>query len=300
MVMPSLVMTVLLLDHRDAAGVRRADDARAADQHRLHHLDPADEGLPGRLHPRRHLLGGRHLGGHRRWPRCALASASCAGRSARLRTRSSEPDGDRRHRRRAARPRPAPGAASRAPRRPAAAPPSCSLGALYCLLPVAWVLIASTKSGGELFSTFTFAPSTHLVGNIARPERLPGRPVLALDGQHRAVRGRRRAAVDLRLGAGRLRAGQVPFPGRTRVFNVLLAGVLVPGVILAIPQYLLLAKVGPDQHATGRCCCPASSARTASTWPASTPRRPSRTTCSRPPAWTAPATAGSSARSRCR
>jgi multiple sugar transport system permease protein len=28
------------------------------------------------------------------------------------------------------------------------------------------------------------------------------------------------------------------------VFNVILAGVLVPGVILAIPQYLLLAKVG--------------------------------------------------------
>ena len=34
------------------------------------------------------------------------------------------------------------------------------------------------------------------------------------------------------------------FRGRSVVFNVLLAGVLVPGVALAIPQYLLLAKVG--------------------------------------------------------
>ncbi|MEV0127345.1 carbohydrate ABC transporter permease [Dactylosporangium sp. NPDC050688] len=32
------------------------------------------------------------------------------------------------------------------------------------------------------------------------------------------------------------------FPGRSAVFNVLLAGVLVPAVVLAIPQYLLLAK----------------------------------------------------------
>ncbi len=32
--------------------------------------------------------------------------------------------------------------------------------------------------------------------------------------------------------------------GKQVVFNVILAGVLVPGVILAIPQYLLLAKVG--------------------------------------------------------
>jgi len=40
------------------------------------------------------------------------------------------------------------------------------LGALYCLFPVLWVLIASTKNAGELFSTFTLAPSTHLFDNI--------------------------------------------------------------------------------------------------------------------------------------
>ncbi len=34
------------------------------------------------------------------------------------------------------------------------------------------------------------------------------------------------------------------FPGKNIAFNVMLAGVLVPGVILAIPQYLLLAKIG--------------------------------------------------------
>ena len=44
----------------------------------------------------------------------------------------------------------------------------------------------------------------------------------------------------------------------------MLAGVLVPQITLAIPQYLLLPKLGLV-GTTGRCCCPASSARTAST-----------------------------------
>ncbi len=39
------------------------------------------------------------------------------------------------------------------------------------------------------------------------------------------------------------------FRGREAMFNLLLAGVLVPQVTLAIPQYLLLAKVGlPDTY----------------------------------------------------
>ncbi|GAB7304984.1 hypothetical protein MAFF212519_28690 [Clavibacter michiganensis] len=34
------------------------------------------------------------------------------------------------------------------------------LGALYCLIPVAWVVIASSKSPRELFTSFSFAPGT--------------------------------------------------------------------------------------------------------------------------------------------
>ena len=40
------------------------------------------------------------------------------------------------------------------------------LGAVYCLLPVAWVLSASTKSAAELFSTSTLVPGLSLAGNI--------------------------------------------------------------------------------------------------------------------------------------
>ena len=44
------------------------------------------------------------------------------------------------------------------------------LGAIYTLLPVAWVIIASTKSGRELFSTFTFLPGTGFADNIKQLE----------------------------------------------------------------------------------------------------------------------------------
>ncbi|GIE87611.1 carbohydrate ABC transporter permease [Actinoplanes regularis] len=118
------------------------------------------------------------------------------------------------------------------------------LGAAYCLFPVIWVLIASSKSSGELFSTFTLAPSTHLFDNLAD-----------LSGYRDGLYWRWMANTALYAGVGAAVStfisamsgyalAKFEFPGKGFVFNVILAGVLVPGVILAIPQYLLLAKVG--------------------------------------------------------
>jgi len=118
------------------------------------------------------------------------------------------------------------------------------LGALYCLFPVLWVLIASSKSSGELFSTFTLAPSSHLFDNIRE-----------LSAYRGGLYWRWMANTALYAGAGAFAStfvsamagfalAKYTFPGKRLVFNLILAGVLVPGVILAIPQYLLLAKVG--------------------------------------------------------
>jgi multiple sugar transport system permease protein len=118
------------------------------------------------------------------------------------------------------------------------------LGAAYCLLPVVWVLIASSKSAGELFSTFTLTPSTHLFDNLAD-----------LSAYRNGLYWRWMANTALYAGVGAAVStfisamsgyalAKFDFPGKGFVFNVILAGVLVPGVILAIPQYLLLAKLG--------------------------------------------------------
>ncbi|MCX3291943.1 carbohydrate ABC transporter permease [Streptomyces sp. NEAU-H22] len=116
------------------------------------------------------------------------------------------------------------------------------LGALYCLLPVAWVVIAATKSGRELFSTFTFLPGTGFADNVRD-----------LTAYRDGVYWQWMANSALYAGLGALVSTCVSavsgyalaiyrFRGRETIFNVLLAGVLMPPVILAVPQYLLLAK----------------------------------------------------------
>ncbi|MHC5907511.1 carbohydrate ABC transporter permease [Streptomyces sp. S6] len=118
------------------------------------------------------------------------------------------------------------------------------IGALYCLLPVAWVVVASTKSGSELFSTFTFWPGSGLADNVKE-----------LSAYRGGVYWQWMANSALYAGFGALLSTAVSafsgyalavyrFPGRESMFGVLLAGVLMPPVILAIPQYLLMAKAG--------------------------------------------------------
>jgi multiple sugar transport system permease protein len=118
------------------------------------------------------------------------------------------------------------------------------LGAFYCLFPVLWVLIASTKSAGELFATFTLSPSTHLFDNIgdlnSYRDGLYWR-WMANTALYAGVGGALSTLVSAMAGFA---LAKYAFPGKKLVFNIILAGVLVPGVILAIPQYLLLAKIG--------------------------------------------------------
>jgi multiple sugar transport system permease protein len=118
------------------------------------------------------------------------------------------------------------------------------LGAVYCLLPVVWVLIASTKNNAQLFNTFTFEPNGSLWSNIR-----------GLSSYADGVFWHWMLNTVLYAGGGALLSVVVSaltgyalakfrFRGRSTLFNLLLAGVLVPPVVLALPQYLLLAKFG--------------------------------------------------------
>ena len=118
------------------------------------------------------------------------------------------------------------------------------LGAAYCLFPVLWVLIASTKSAGELFSTFTLSPSTHLFDNIRILSDYRGGLYwrwMANSAFYAVVGAGASTLVSAMAGFA---LAKYTFPGKSTIFNLILAGVLVPGVLLAVPQYLLLAKVG--------------------------------------------------------
>jgi multiple sugar transport system permease protein len=118
------------------------------------------------------------------------------------------------------------------------------LGALYCLLPVAWVLVAATKSKTDLFDTSTFAPGWSLLENIgdlsAYRDGLFWR-WMANTALYAGVGGVVSAFIS---GLSGYTLSKFSFPGKAVVFNTLLAGVLLPAIVLAIPQYLLLAKLG--------------------------------------------------------
>lgn len=118
------------------------------------------------------------------------------------------------------------------------------LGAVYCLLPVVWVLIAATKNNTQLFNTFTLAPDGSLLSNVRALSAyadgvywhwMLNTAIFAVGGAAAST------AVSALTGWA---LAKYQFRGRSALFNILLAGVLVPPVVLAVPQYLLFAKAG--------------------------------------------------------
>lgn len=117
------------------------------------------------------------------------------------------------------------------------------LGAVYCLIPVLWVVMAATKSRSELFSTFTLLPGSGLWANLAELTAYRDGVYwlwMLNSGLYAGVGALLSAAVSAVSGYA---LAKYSFPGRGAIFTVILAGVLMPPITLAVPQYLLLAKV---------------------------------------------------------
>jgi multiple sugar transport system permease protein len=118
------------------------------------------------------------------------------------------------------------------------------LGALYCLTPVVWVLIASTKSGAELFSTFTFAPGTGLVENLRGLFAYENGQFASWALNSALYAGVGSVAATLVSVAAGYALAKYRFRGRDAIFYAILGGVLIPGITLAVPQYLLMSTLG--------------------------------------------------------
>jgi multiple sugar transport system permease protein len=117
------------------------------------------------------------------------------------------------------------------------------LGAIYCLVPVAWVLVASTKSSGELFSTFTFAPGTGLLDNLRDLFTYGDGLYLRWTANSALYAVAGAAASTLISALAGYAMAKYEFRGRNILFYAILAGVLVPGMTLAIPQYLIMSEL---------------------------------------------------------
>ncbi|WP_147681281.1 carbohydrate ABC transporter permease [Actinomyces ruminicola] len=117
---------------------------------------------------------------------------------------------------------------------------------IYTYLPLLWLFISSTKTQGDLFSTFGlwFGHDFALWDNI--------REALTYnDGQF--VRWFLNTLMYVVLGAGgsvllSVLAGyglaKFDFPGKNAVFAIVIGAVAVPGTALAVPTFLMFAKLG--------------------------------------------------------
>ena len=120
------------------------------------------------------------------------------------------------------------------------------LGAVYCLLPLFWILSAATKLPGELFTTFTLRPSFNggFLENIRKLSAYhSGQYWMWVRNSLFYAGGGATISMMVSAAAG-YGLAKFQFKGKQVVFTMLLGAVLIPGVLLAVPQYLLMSKIG--------------------------------------------------------
>jgi multiple sugar transport system permease protein len=117
---------------------------------------------------------------------------------------------------------------------------------IYFLLPLLWLIVASTKNTGDLFSSFGlwFGKSFSLLSNIGH--------TLSYDGgvYSRWLLNTAVYSIVSAGGAALLAAlggygfAKYRFRGNNAFFGLILGAIMVPSTALAIPTYLLFSRVG--------------------------------------------------------
>lgn len=116
----------------------------------------------------------------------------------------------------------------------------------YCLIPLAWLAINATKTQADFVSTFgfefggSFALWDNIVQVFTYQDGIYGRWVL--NTIIYVVVG---AVVSTWLAAmGGYALARLNFSGKRTFLFVVLGSIAVPGIVLAIPQFLLFARMG--------------------------------------------------------
>ena len=121
----------------------------------------------------------------------------------------------------------------------------CALFAVYCLFPFVYLIINATKTQADFTSTFglgfgrTFALWDNIKTVFTYDGGIFGRWLL--NTVLYVVVGAGGATLLAILGGYGL--AKFRFPGRKAVFVVIIGAISVPGIALAVPQFLLFAKL---------------------------------------------------------
>ncbi|WP_433435521.1 carbohydrate ABC transporter permease [Nonomuraea sp. CA-141351] len=117
---------------------------------------------------------------------------------------------------------------------------------IYFLLPLFWLLVASTKTTGDLFASFGlwFGDDFALPGNVrnvfAAENGVYGRWLLNT-ALYSVVSAGGAALLCALGGYGFAKFG---FRGNKALFGLVLGAIMVPSTALAIPTYLIFAEIG--------------------------------------------------------
>ncbi|POX40599.1 sugar ABC transporter permease [Streptomyces sp. Ru73] len=120
-----------------------------------------------------------------------------------------------------------------------------TVAAVYFLVPVYWLVVSATKSSGDLFGSFGFwfaspRPVQYLTDVLTYDHGI----YVRWFANSLLYAGAGALAATLLSAAAGYALAKFPFPGREAVFNVILAGVLIPGTALALPLYFLFSGAG--------------------------------------------------------
>ncbi|KFI96105.1 carbohydrate ABC transporter permease [Bifidobacterium stellenboschense] len=122
----------------------------------------------------------------------------------------------------------------------------CAIFAVYCLFPFVYLMINATKTQADFTSTFglgfghTFALWDNIAAVFTYQDGIFGRWLV--NTLLYVVVGAGGATLLAIMGGYAL--AKFRFPGRKAVFAVIIGSISVPGIALAVPQFLLFAKLG--------------------------------------------------------
>ena len=117
---------------------------------------------------------------------------------------------------------------------------------IYFLLPLVWVVVAATKSPGDLFGSFGlwFSDSPRAWENLTSLFTQSGGVFTRWVGNSILYSGVGALVAMILSAAAGYAIAKYRFRGKEALFSVILGGVLVPATVIALPLYFLLNTVG--------------------------------------------------------
>lgn len=119
------------------------------------------------------------------------------------------------------------------------------LFACYFLLPVWWLVVAASKTTGDLFGSFgLWFSHPQLWSNLGKVLTYDDGIYLRWVANSIMYAGVGAVGSTLIAAMAGYALAKYHFPGRDVLFNVILSGVLIPATALALPLFLLLSRIG--------------------------------------------------------